>query len=715
MTQSSEVSKILDRIAQEASDVVQVKKTVTRAKRTPRSAKPQRVQLSIPQSPRDPVENPFEKQWEPVEICLNSIMDSSGPGQFEPAFHAVERLCKNGENFHQISDRLNKRLCEFASAMCARLLPPLKVESVVATAQQCERIGILLSSVFSDFEAAFLAPMTVEGLLMNVMKQEARKDPNVISGICMAVNLDLNEQRAFVIEREKEVATVSPMLVQVSEFVEKLGVAGEVLESCARESAEFYRNLAVDAESPERFLLNVKVMIEKEQTIISPFSRAIQNAVVQQARKYLYVEKLTRDVSEYVTELVDSRNITCLKLLAALVYAAKDKELDDRMTKAWVRDTGKRVSAAIELKTLDIVKELLRVHDSLVACRSFFDPVHQKEIFRGFKSAVNQEANNVAFQMARFVHHMIVTITNDFIPALDRVMLLFRELESMDVFMEHHRQFLALRLLGYVKDPPKVEFEIIRKMAAICGDEEVKNMEGMISDIQASFQLTREFDAKSATPIRFTVMTITTWPTFPHISLGVPSDILDARARFADFYKSRNPSRKLSWRPELDDVAFRLNGCLFTGSSLYYVLLESIIEGKEFEQSGLSDKEIDAMLVVLVKTGVITIDQNKEKKIRPKMLKPRIKLPTPLALSPRQRSDRTIEEVEWARKMKIEAAIVLIMKRLKASTEDQIHSECLRIINFNMNRKDFDAAIASCIEKSYLTRGDDDLLMFSPF
>ena len=715
MAQSSAVSKILDRITQEASDVVQVKKTVSRTKRTPRSAKPQRVQLSIPQSPRDPVESPFEQQWEPVEICLNSIMDSSGPGQFEPAFHAVERLCKNGENFHQISDRLNKRLCEFAGAMCARLLPPVKVESVVATAQQCERIGILLSSVFSDFEAAFLAPMTVESLLMNVMRQTARKDPNVISGICMAVNLDLNEQRAFVMEREKEMATVSPMLGQVSEFVEKLGVAGEVLESCAQESAEFYRNLAVDAESPERFLFNVKVMIEKEQTIISPFSRAIRNAVVQQARKYLYAEKLTRDVSEYVTELVDSRNITCLKLLAALVYDARDKELDDRMTNAWVRDTGKRVSAAIELKTLDIVDELMRIHDSLMACKSFFDPVHQKVIFRGFRLAVNQEANNVAFQLARFVNQKIATIANDFIPSLDRVMLLFRELESMDVFMEHHRQFLALRLLGYAKDPPKVEYEIIRKIAVICGDEDVKNMEGMISDVQASFQLTREFDAKSTIPIRFTVMTITTWPTFPRVSLAIPPAILDARARFADFYKSRNPSRKLSWRPELDDVAFRLNGCLFTGSSHYYLLLESIIEGKEFEQSGLSDKEIDSMLAVLVKSGVITIDQNKEKKIRPKMLKPRIKLPTPLAMSPRQMSDRTIEEVEWARKMKIEAAIVLIMKRLKASTQDQIHSECLRIINFNMNRKDFDAAIASCIEKSYLTRGPDDLLMFSPF
>lgn len=711
MTQSSQVSQILDRITQESSEVIQTRKTPTRAKRSQKSARPQRVQLSIPQTPREPTEPTFEKQWEIVDSCLNSVFTSSGAGQFEPAFHAIEKMCKQPENIEPIHKNLQSRLSSFATEILSRMLPPVNLESIAITAKHCERAGILLSSLFADFERVH--PPSVDKMLISIIKDSITQNPNAISGICMAVNISLNEQRSFLMSREKELATVSPPLVQVSEFIEKVGIGEHVLTSCAKESAEFYRNLTVDAESPERFLLNVKAVLEKEQTIISPLNSSIQAAMMRETRTHSYVRKLRSDIDEYVTTLVDNRNLTCLKLMATLVFTAKEKELEDGMTKAWIKDTDTRVNAALELKSLKMIDRLFELHASMLECKSFFDLEHQKQILRGFRTSVNTKANRVAFMLARFVHQKIMASSNDFTRFIDTVTLLFRELESMDLFLEHHRQFLALRLLGYVKDPPKVETVFIRKLALICGDEGVKNMKGMMSDILTSFQITREFDAQSKMPMRFTVIESQVWPNYPNVNLVIPSEVLDAAARFTAFYKTRNPSRKLTWNHALDEVSFRLNGCLFTGSVMYYLLMDSIVEGKEFEQSGLSEKEVDALVSVLVKSGVVVIEDG-QKKIREGKWPSRIKLPVPLAISPRQMTDQTIEEVEWSRKIKIEAAIVLVMKRLKVAAEDKIHSECLRIINFNMNRRDFDGALASCLEKAYLVKNDEGDFLFTP-
>jgi hypothetical protein len=90
-------------------------------------------------------------------------------------------------------------------------------------------------------------------------------------------------------------------------------------------------------------------------------------------------------------------------------------------------------------------------------------------------------------------------------------------------------------------------------------------------------------------------------------------------------------------------------------------------------------------------------------------------LPIPPSISPRALAEQTMEDVAFARRMKVEAAIVLVMKRLRIADAERVFSEASKVVHFNMTKKDFDSGLASCIDKCYLDKREEDgLIVFSP-
>jgi hypothetical protein len=214
----------------------------------------------------------------------------------------------------------------------------------------------------------------------------------------------------------------------------------------------------------------------------------------------------------------------------------------------------------------------------------------------------------------------------------------------------------------------------------------------------------------------FVLMTYDVWPVFPAIQLQVPPDIAEAKERFAAFYRQRQPGKKLTWKPALDDVVFRVENCRIKGSAIYFMFLQSVVNKTGFEQAGLSDKAVENLANVLVKCGILVRRRDKggelalAKKLPAKQL---TNLPTPAAISPKAMADKTMEDVAWARRLKIEAALVLTMKRLRIVDVDRLFDETANIVHFHLTRADFDNGLNSCLEKSFMLKNDDGQIVFS--
>jgi hypothetical protein len=195
-----------------------------------------------------------------------------------------------------------------------------------------------------------------------------------------------------------------------------------------------------------------------------------------------------------------------------------------------------------------VIEELLKIHATLMNCRSFLTEQHRKAIFKGFKNSLNFECSRAAFLMARYCHSEILANPGTFIREIDEFLLLFRELNSMDEFIQSHRDFLSIRLLSYAKRVPPIENELVRKIAAICGEDEVRRLEKMLEDTALSIDL--EYDSSpSPFPFRVLVISFDSWPIYPNVQLRVPREVLDARSNFVNFYKApscrQQPNRQV--------------------------------------------------------------------------------------------------------------------------------------------------------------------------
>jgi hypothetical protein len=85
------------------------------------------------------------------------------------------------------------------------------------------------------------------------------------------------------------------------------------------------------------------------------------------------------------------------------------------------------------------------------------------------------------------------------------------------------------------------------------------------------------------------------------------------------------------------------------------MFLHSVVNKTAFEQAGISDKAVENLTNVLVKCGVLVRRRDKggelalAKKLPAKQL---TNLPTPADISP-----KAMEDVAWARRVKMEAAL----------------------------------------------------------
>jgi hypothetical protein len=714
MVQSQEASSILARITKESASVSASTKVFgVKSRRPPKSARVQKIELAArPQTAEDD-SAVFDGTWEPVDLCVKSILEASGNGRFEPALHAVERLCRNAKNLKYVNEKLMTDITSFATNSCKRLEQIIKAGELVSFIEYYQRVVLRLSSVFSVFEQVFLSRGAVERILQEELKKLIGANQSAVAAICEAVVEELTRQRNTYIKENNYISSGSSELSQISHFSQLFDLLEPLKRRAITATASFYSSLTVDA--PE-FLMGVKAILEKEQIIISCFPQRFARPVMTQAVRSVCIERLKDDMSSFLPSLVAPSSHLTFHLLCGLIARADDSDAETRFSDAWISKIEGEVKESLQQSNAAaVINELLKIHQTLILCKRFLGDDRRKALFRAFKRAVNEECSKVAFLMARMCHSDILGSPGDFVLRIDDILLLFRELNAMDEFIENHRQFLAIRLLSCAKMVPQIETTFLDRIGGICGRDEVRRCEKMIADVNASAQLMAEFDLKGEIAFRSVLMSFDSWPTYPDVSLRCPPQIMEARSRFATFYKGKQPSRKLQWKPIMDQCTFRLNGALCTGSALYYLFIDSLLKGEEFDESRLGSATVQHIIRVLKKSGILrTVDGKLT--VPDKIVKNRICFAVPDGISPKQNDEKCMEEVAWARGMKLEALIVLTTKKMKLATESELYDEArntVTLMNFCVARRDFDSALQSCIVKQYVVRTDDGKIMFS--
>lgn len=93
----------------------------------------------------------------------------------------------------------------------------------------------------------------------------------------------------------------------------------------------------------------------------------------------------------------------------------------------------------------------------------------------------------------------------------------------------------------------------LRVLKKDCGSGMVKKMEGMLSDIRDSFEVTQQYLASETgrsvkgVDISVSVLASGYWPMFPQLSLNLPQSLLDAEEALKRFYAGRHGGRRLAF------------------------------------------------------------------------------------------------------------------------------------------------------------------------
>ncbi|KAH0790387.1 hypothetical protein GPJ56_005683 [Histomonas meleagridis] len=695
------MSQILNRITLESSKV-EIKTSKVSGVKSRRPLRPTKVIVNKVSVPTPSSEEDFDSQWSIINSCITSVISNSSQANFEPAFRSVERLNKKAENTEKINAKLTEKLDLFSKQMIENIESKSDIDSIISSWCEIQRVITLISSIFTVFERSFMSPKTIKGVVIYFLKQKLHQKQQLIDEICKTLAGCITNQRKIEVEGNDTIPPQEMYINQTIEIISSFEIEGNFTSELNRQTEEFYSNFNIDDADQIEFLKAIKRVVTQEEKIIEKFPIDIRKSYMHHVYECLYVKKIQNIMVNTITKIYELKDFKCLELLSNLISIAEDTELYQCFDDVWTKEVSNQCANALSLKSINVIKELLQIHHSIVVCKPNVD---SKDVEKEFKHSINKASLRIAFLLAKFCHVNIIENSEEFDKMIDSIILLFRQFESMDVFVEHYKQFLGMRLLNY-EDVPSVETDFIEKLQMICGEEDVKSMVGMINDFDHTKVVNSEFTASASFQIRFVLISEENWPRYQKERLRIPLEILDSQSQFVTFYKEHYKRRTLEWMDVLSSCTFVLNKTVITGSTVYYLIIESIVKGTLIEETGINADSVTAAINVLLQKGIIK-KENNQYEITENENEGNIVLPVPSFLSPKKMKKQTIDEIFAIRKMKIEAALVMIMKRLRSSNKEKLLVELKNSSQFDVTKEDFEMCLNSLIEKSFFEVGSD--------
>ena len=166
---------------------------------------------------------------------------------------------------------------------------------------------------------------------------------------------------------------------------------------------------------------------------------------------------------------------------------------------------------------------------------------------------------------------------------LSEIMIVFRYLESKDVFQKFYSSMLAKRLVDHLSMSEDAEASMISKLKAECGSLYTSKLQQMFQDMAINSDLNVRFmthlkDSNTTLNVDFHVDVLThgSWPFQPMPLFALSGDLESCMEGFKVFYSVLHSGRKLVWlyhksRAEIVTTCFKRRYTM--SSSMYQVRL----------------------------------------------------------------------------------------------------------------------------------------------
>lgn len=350
---------------------------------------------------------------------------------------------------------------------------------------------------------------------------------------------------------------------------------------------------------------------------------------------------------------------------------------------------------------------------------------------------------------------------------LEKIMSLFRFLQSKDVFEAFYKRDLAKRLLSNKSSSSSLllslERSFISKLKSECGTAYTSKMEGMFKDMDLSQAVMQNYQVasqqqqenKSNTRVEMDVQILTTgyWPIYTQIkTYKLLDELIPPLTNFEEYYKNKYQKRRIVWQHSLGSCVVKAFFPSSAGAkdlvlSQYQTSVlvgcfnhhdessEGLTMDQIIQKTGIEDqKECGRILQSLTDppsgpggptpVGVL-IKKDNGVNIKPtyhinthfQSKQYRIKLINQiLSLSDRSSSsaaelledEKIHESINRDRLYLIDAAIVRIMKSRKSLLHNELIGQTMDQLKFPTTAENLKKRIESLMERDYIQRSETD-------
>ncbi|KAH5061799.1 hypothetical protein HBI73_205420 [Parastagonospora nodorum] len=324
---------------------------------------------------------------------------------------------------------------------------------------------------------------------------------------------------------------------------------------------------------------------------------------------------------------------------------------------------------------------------------------------------------------------------------LDQVLDLFRFVHGKAVFEAFYKKDLARRLLMGRSASADAERSMLSRLKTECGAGFTANLEQMFRDIELSREemasyksISEERNERLAVDLNVSILSASSWPTYPTVTVIIPPQIKQAIDKFEAHYKAKHSGRKLEFKHALAHCQLKAKfpkGSKELVVSSFQAIVLLLFNGLKTEEhmeynylkeaTGLPPAELNRTLQSLACAKIRPLTKHpKGREINPTDTftlnanftdpKYRIKINTVQLKETKEENKETHERVAADRNYETQAAIVRILKARKRISHAELVAETIKATRSRgtLEVSGIKKNIDRLIEKEFLEREEDN-------
>lgn len=700
-------------------------------------------------------ENYQQNTWQKLEEAVEAIHNShSIKSNLEELYQAVENMCS-----HKMSATIYEQLkhvCEahVQSNLQQFLGKTMDYEMFLKAIDNCWqdhcRQMIMIRSIFLFLDRTYVLQNT-SVLSIWDMGLDLFRTHIISHQIVQAKTVNGLLQ---LIERERGGEAVDRQLLKsLLRMLSDLQIYQEAFEKKFLEAtdqlyaAEGHR-LMQERDVPVYLSHVDKRLNEESERLLHYLDQTTKKPLITCVEKQLLEQHLSLMLQKGLEHLLNENRISDLTLMYQLFSRVKEglKELCYAFA-TYIKGTGRLIVMNTENdpeKDKELVQTLLdfkdKIDNIIAVCfqKSERFVSAMKESFEHF---INQRQNKPAELIAKYVDYKLragnkEATEEELERLLDKIMVLFRFIHGKDMFEAFYKKDLAKRLIVGKSASVDAEKSMLSKLKQECGAAFTCKLEVMFKDMELSKDIMLNFkhhmpagSQPGGIDLNVNVLTMGNWPTYPHMEVHLPVEMVQYQEIFQKFYLGKHSGRKLQWQPTLGHCVLKAefsNGKKELQVSLFQTLCFLLFnDGDEFtfedikQATAIEDSELRRTLQSLacgkarvlhkVPKGRDVVDGDKfvfNDDFKHKLF--RIKINQIQMKETQEENTSTTERVFQDRQYQVDAAIVRIMKTRKTLSHTLLISELYNQLKFPVKPPELKKRIESLIDRDYMERDKDN-------